>query len=141
MIQEVGTVKKIRKASRHIELTCTASSELLQDYQIGDSMAINGVCLTAIEVTDSDFTVDIMPETFHKTTFSDVHVHAAVNLERAMPANGRLEGHIVSGHADITTRLIKKVKRRIPLFSRSIIHRKYKEKSWPKVRLRLMGQA
>lgn len=111
LIQEIGTVKKIRKTSRHIELTCTASSELLQDYQVGDSMAINGVCLTAIEVNDSDFTVDIMPETFHKTTFSDLRVHAAVNLERAMPANGRLEGHIVSGHADITTRLIKKVKK------------------------------
>lgn len=111
MIQETGTVKRIKKASHHIELTCTASKELLQDYKIGDSMAINGVCLTAIEITDSDFTVEIMPETFHKSIFSDLRLHAAVNLERAMSANGRLEGHIVSGHVDTTTRLIKKVKK------------------------------
>ena len=109
LIQEVGTVKQIKKASQHIELSCSASKELLQDYQVGDSMAINGACLTAIQVTDSDFTVDIMPETFHKTIFSDLRVHAAVNLERAMSANARLEGHIVSGHIDTTTRLIKKV--------------------------------
>ncbi|GGP11852.1 riboflavin synthase [Oceanobacillus neutriphilus] len=111
LIQETGTVKRIQKVSQHIELTCTASRELLQDYKIGDSMAINGVCLTAIEVTDSDFTVDIMPETFQKSIFSDLRVHALVNLERAMSANGRLEGHIVSGHVDTTTRLIKKVKK------------------------------
>ncbi len=97
--------------SQHIELTCSASRELLQDYNIGDSMAINGVCLTAIEVTDSDFTVDIMPETFQKSIFSDLRVNAVVNLERAMSARGRLEGHIVSGHVDTTTRLIKKVKK------------------------------
>lgn len=111
MIQETGTVKRIKKVSQHIELTCSASRELLQDYNIGDSMAINGVCLTAIEVTDSDFTVDIMPETFQKSIFSDLRVNAVVNLERAMSARGRLEGHIVSGHVDTTTRLIKKVKK------------------------------
>ncbi|WP_339284310.1 riboflavin synthase [Oceanobacillus sp. FSL K6-3682] len=111
MIQKTGTVKRIKKVSQHIELTCSASRELLQDYNIGDSMAINGVCLTAIEVTDSDFTVDIMPETFQKSIFSDLRVNAVVNLERAMSARGRLEGHIVSGHVDTTTRLIKKVKK------------------------------
>ncbi|MEK4299460.1 riboflavin synthase [Oceanobacillus sp. FSL W8-0428] len=111
LIQETGTVKRIKKVSQHIELTCSASRELLQDYNIGDSMAINGVCLTAIEVTDSDFTVDIMPETFQKSIFSDLRVNAVVNLERAMSARGRLEGHIVSGHVDTTTRLIKKVKK------------------------------
>ncbi len=111
MIQETGTIKRIKKVSQHIELTCSASRGLLQDYNIGDSMAINGVCLTAIEITDTDFTVDIMPETFQKSVFSDLQVHAVVNLERAMSANGRLEGHIVSGHVDTTTRLIKKVKK------------------------------
>ncbi|MFD1067505.1 riboflavin synthase [Oceanobacillus locisalsi] len=111
LIQEIGTVKRIQKASRHIELTCAASQELLHDYHVGDSMAMNGVCLTATEVTDSDFTVDIMPETFQKSIFADVQVHAPVNLERALSANARLEGHIVSGHVDTTTRLIKKVKK------------------------------
>ncbi|WP_080875876.1 riboflavin synthase [Oceanobacillus timonensis] len=111
LIQEVGTVKQIKKASRHIELTCSASKELLQDYHVGDSMAMNGVCLTTTCVTDSDFTVDIMPETFQKSIFADVQVHAPVNLERALSASARLEGHIVSGHVDTTTRLIKKVKK------------------------------
>ncbi|GIO23784.1 riboflavin synthase [Oceanobacillus sp. J11TS1] len=111
LIQEIGTIKKIKKASHHIELTCAASRELLQGYKVGDSMAVNGVCLTATTVTASDFTVDIMPETFHKSTFSDLRVHAKVNLERAMSANARFEGHIVSGHVDVTTRLIKKVRK------------------------------
>lgn len=111
LIQEIGIIKQIKKTDHHVALTCSASKELLQGYKVGDSMAINGACLTAITITDSDFTVEIMPETFRKTTFSNLSVHAKVNLERAMSADARFEGHIVSGHVDVTARLIKKVKR------------------------------
>lgn len=111
LIQEIGTIKMIKKVSHHIELTCSATKKLLYGYKIGDSMAINGVCLTATAITDSDFTVDIMPETFHKTTFSNLSEYTKVNLERAMSADARFEGHIVSGHVDVTTRLMKKVRK------------------------------
>lgn len=107
LIQEKGKIKRINRMRQTIELTCTASEQLLESYQIGDSMAINGVCLTAIEKTQNQFTVDIMPETYQRTTFSQLKVNDEVNLERALKYSGRLEGHLVAGHVDITTRLIQ----------------------------------
>lgn len=109
LIQEVGTIQEIKKNGHHIQLTCQASKALLADYLIGDSLAINGVCLTAIAKTECSFTVDVMPETFNRTTFSTMTKGSLVNLERAMLATGRLEGHLVAGHVDCTTRLIKKM--------------------------------
>lgn len=108
LIQEQGKILKINRKAHTIQLTCQASKEILADYQIGDSMAINGVCLTAIAKTDSNFTVDIMPETFYRTTFSKLKINDQVNLERALAFHGRLEGHLVAGHIDTTTRLIQK---------------------------------
>lgn len=99
-----------------IKLTCQASRQLLEDYQIGDSMAINGVCLTVVEKANQQFTVDIMPETFQRTTFSRLKINDEVNLERALPYNGRLEGHLVAGHVDGVTRLREKECRKMPLF-------------------------
>lgn len=108
LIQEVGKVKAIKKSSHHIALTCACSANILQDYKIGDSMAVNGACLTAIAIDKQGFTVEIMPETFAKTTLSQLQVNAAVNLERAMLGSSRFEGHIVAGHVDTVTRLIKR---------------------------------
>ncbi|WP_137601119.1 riboflavin synthase [Paucilactobacillus nenjiangensis] len=105
LIQAVGTLKSIQRSGQHAQVTIAADSKLLEDYQIGDSMAINGVCLTAIQVNEGNFTVDVMPTTFDKTTFKQLAFDARVNLERAMPANGRFEGHIVAGHVDTTTRV------------------------------------
>lgn len=110
LIQEKGHIKSIQRQSHTIKLSCYASKKILSDYHIGDSMAINGVCLTAVEKNDSAFTVDIMPETFKKTTFSTLKVGSEVNLERAMLSIQRFEGHLVSGHIDTTTRLIQKRK-------------------------------
>lgn len=110
LIQEVGRVKAIKKSSHHIALTCACSEETLQGYQIGDSMAVNGVCLTAIAVDKQGFTVEVMPETFAKTTLSQLQINAAVNLERAMLGSSRFEGHIVAGHVDTVTRLIKRTR-------------------------------
>lgn len=106
LIQEKGRIKQMKRQGHTIRLTCEASEGLLADYQIGDSMAINGTCLTAISKQEQTFTVEMMPETFQRTTFSKLAVGAAVNLERAMCLTQRFEGHIVAGHIDTTTRLI-----------------------------------
>lgn len=108
LIQEIGKVKKMKRLSHTIKMTCEASEELLADYEIGDSIAINGTCLTATEKTTKTFTVDIMPETFQRTTFATMKVGDEVNLELAMSLNQKFDGHIVSGHIDTTTRLVKK---------------------------------
>lgn len=108
LILEKGKILRIKHMGQTIKLTCQASRQLLEDYQIGDSMAINGVCLTVVEKANQQFTVDIMPETFQRTTFSRLKINDEVNLERALPYNGRLEGHLVAGHVDGVTRLREK---------------------------------
>lgn len=69
---------------------------------LGDSIAVNGICLTVTDFTASDFTVDVMPETIEKTSLKLLTNGSVVNLERAMAANGRFGGHLVSGHIDGT---------------------------------------
>lgn len=110
LIQEKGKVKKIQRLAHTIRMTCEASETLLSNYKIGDSMAVNGTCLTAIEKSKTLFTVDIMPETFKRTTFVNIKIGGEVNLELAMSYDKRFEGHLVSGHIDTTTRLVKKEK-------------------------------
>lgn len=108
LIQEKGKITQISKKSQTISLTCKASKELLYDYNIGDSMSVNGVCLTSISKNETDFTVDIMPETFKRTTFSKLKINDEVNLERALLFNGRIEGHFIAGHVDNIARVLKK---------------------------------
>lgn len=108
LIQEKGKVSKIVKKSQTINLTFKATKYILSDYKIGDSMAVNGVCVTAIDKNDTDFTVEIMPETFRRTTFSKLTINDEVNLERALFFNGRIEGHFVAGHVDKVVRVIQK---------------------------------
>ncbi|AZP93568.1 riboflavin synthase [Enterococcus mundtii] len=109
LIIEQGTVKEIRRNQQMIQLTFQTSNSVLRDYKIGDSMAVNGVCLTAIETSSTSFRAEIMPETFKRTTFSTLKVGDRVNLERAVSMKQRFEGHFVSGHIDTVTRLIKKI--------------------------------
>ena len=80
--------------------------KILEDIHIGDSIAVNGICLTVTAFSDSDFTVDVMPETIQKTSLKNLSAGSVVNLERAMLINGRFGGHIVSGHIDGTGTLI-----------------------------------
>lgn len=108
LIQEQGLIKQIYHQGKTILLTCRASESLVADYAIGDSMAINGVCLTAVRKEQNNFTVEIMPETYQRTTFATAKINDLVNLERALQFNGRLEGHLVAGHVDCTTRLVDK---------------------------------
>ncbi|WP_195978980.1 riboflavin synthase [Streptococcus lutetiensis] len=108
LIQEQGRISRIVKHQQNIKLTCKASRKLLADYKIGDSMAINGVCLTCVAKAGDAFTVDVMPETFRRTIFSASRVGDLVNLELAMSANARFEGHLVTGHVDSVARLVTK---------------------------------
>ncbi|MER1985172.1 MAG: riboflavin synthase [Solibacillus sp.] len=99
IIEEVGIVAGVKKGQNAMHLTLKAS-KVMSDMQLGDSIAVNGVCLTVTDFSASQFQADVMPETFQATNLNALKVGASVNLERAMPANGRLGGHMVSGHVD-----------------------------------------
>lgn len=101
IIEEVGMVRSIRKGVHSVALTIGAKS-VLSDVRPGDSIAVNGVCLTVTTFTGSEFTADVMHETMNRSSLSFLRTGEAVNLERAMPANGRFGGHIVMGHIDGT---------------------------------------
>ena len=99
IIEEIGKVKSIVRHANSIKLTI-AVKKILEDIHIGDSICTNGVCLTVTTFDDSSYTADVMPETMNRTNFKDLRINDLVNCERAMPANGRFGGHIVSGHID-----------------------------------------
>lgn len=101
IVEEIGTIRSIHKTSEayQFQITCTT---VLTDVQIGDSIAVNGVCLTVNTFTTDSFLVDVMPETVRATTIQTLTTGSQVNLERAMAANGRFGGHFVSGHVDCT---------------------------------------
>lgn len=101
IIEKIGTVKKVTRLSKGAVLQIEAD-ELLEGVKIGDSIAVNGVCLTVTGMSGGCFTADIMAETMRRSSLSDVTSGNRVNLERAMAADGRFGGHIVSGHIDGT---------------------------------------
>ena len=99
IIEELGTVGQLDRRPDSIKLTILAR-KVLEGTQLGDSIAVNGVCLTVTSMTDSSFTADVMHETMRRSSLSDIKSGSKVNLERAMQVGGRLGGHIVSGHID-----------------------------------------
>lgn len=99
IIEEIGKVQTVRRAGEAIEMVIEAK-EILKDVGLGDSIAVNGVCLTVTSYSNHLFTVDVMPETIHSTSLKDIKARSKVNLERAMAAGGRFGGHFVSGHVD-----------------------------------------
>ncbi|HEY9578004.1 MAG TPA: riboflavin synthase [Pseudobacillus sp.] len=99
IIEEIGTIEEVLARTQSLQLTI-AASKVLEDVRLGDSIAVNGVCLTVTSFTAERFTVDVMPETFQDTSLSKINRGSKVNLERAMAANGRFGGHFVSGHVD-----------------------------------------
>jgi len=99
IVEEKGKVHQIQQTGDAIIMTIQASN-ILSDVHLGDSIAINGVCLTVTKFDQSTFSVDLMPETVRNTSLRDLTVRSDVNLERAMSANGRFGGHFVSGHVD-----------------------------------------
>ena len=101
LIEEVGTLERIKKQGETMELTIRVR-KVLEDAAIGDSIAVNGVCLTVVALKDGAAAMDVMPETYRKTALHRLSVGDRVNLERAMAATARFGGHIVQGHVDGT---------------------------------------
>ena len=99
IVEELGTVARIVRGSSHqrISINC---KKILEDIHLGDSIAVNGVCLTVVEFTDHGFSADVMNETFARSSLGTLKPGSYVDLERAMAADGRFGGHIVSGHID-----------------------------------------
>lgn len=101
IIEETGKVINIQKLSKSCRIMISAS-KVLENTNIGDSIAVNGVCLTVTDMTKSSFSADVMAETVRRTSLAELKSGSRVNLERAMSAEGRFGGHIVSGHIDGT---------------------------------------
>lgn len=99
IVEELGIVRTLRLLPESGQLTLEGS-KVLNGTQIGDSIAVNGVCLTVIRKNDREFTVDVMAETLAKTNLAELKGGSRVNLERALQLQSRLGGHLVSGHVD-----------------------------------------
>ena len=119
IIEEMGTILEVAKGTHSAVLTI-AAGKVLEDVHIGDSIAVNGVCLTVTsfdgetftaDVTSfsaNEFQADVMHETLNRSSLAQCKRKSPVNLERAMPANGRFGGHIVAGHVDGTGQITEK---------------------------------
>lgn len=107
IVEELGKLQSVKKntVSAVLRIEC---SEVLKGISIGDSISTNGVCLTVTSFDESSFTCDVMHETLNRTGLGSLSAGTPLNLERAMPANGRFNGHIVSGHIDGVGKIIKK---------------------------------
>lgn len=99
IVEETGRVVAMRKGGTSTTIEVAAST-VLKNTKVGDSIATNGVCLTVISLTPSTYTADVMNETLRRSSLGELHAGDIVNLERAMAADGRFGGHIVSGHID-----------------------------------------
>ena len=100
IVEEVGIVSKITNNGMTVK-----ALRVLSDVKLGDSIAVNGTCLTAVSFTASEFSVDLSPETMRRTSLSQLTEGSRVNLERALSASDRMGGHIVQGHVDATGRI------------------------------------
>ena len=109
IIEEVGEITGLRQTGTSTVLGVRAKT-VLGGTKIGDSIAVNGVCLTVVRLTGDGFDGDVMPETLRRTNLGKLKPKSRVNLERAMAADGRFGGHLVSGHIDGTGRIVEQRK-------------------------------
>lgn len=105
IVEEIGIISGI-KQGKNSEILTIKAKKVLEDTKIGDSIAVNGICLTVTALYSDSFTADVMHETINRSSLSKLKYGSKVNLERAMPVNGRFGGHIVSGHVDGTGTII-----------------------------------
>jgi riboflavin synthase len=105
IIEELGTVESVaaRSAGARLKVRCTT---VMEDMTEGASVAVNGVCLTAVEPRPGAFHADLAPETLRRSNLGDLRAGSRVNLERPLSPSGRLSGHIVQGHVDGTGELL-----------------------------------
>ena len=100
IVEEIGSVVSISNNGMTIR-----AKKVMSDLKLGDSIAVNGACLTAVSLSDTEFSVDLSPETMRRTSLGDLSDGGSVNLERALSASDRMGGHIVQGHVDGTGRI------------------------------------
>ena len=101
IVEEIGTINSLVNNVLTIQ-----AEKVLADIKLGDSISVNGTCLTVVNFTESKFSVDLAPETLRRTAFGNLNPDDTVNLERALAANDRFGGHMVQGHVDATGRVI-----------------------------------
>lgn len=106
IIEEVGRIQRVHTVGQTQVLTI-GCRKVLERTQLGDSIAVNGVCLTVTKMGDGFFTADVMPETFQRTSLRNLRSGTPVNLERAMALGSRMGGHMVQGHVDGIATLIQ----------------------------------
>lgn len=99
LVEELGKVKALQKNTQSAQITIEAK-KILKDIRLGDSIAVNGTCLTVTRYADNFFTADVMPETVRSTVLAHLKPGDYVNLERTLQVGSRLGGHMVSGHVD-----------------------------------------
>lgn len=109
IVEEIGKVRRITRGAHSavVEIFC---QKVLVGTKIGDSIAVNGICLTVTATTVHSFSADVMHETLNRSSLATLKPGSRVNLERAMAADGRFGGHIVSGHVDGTGRIARLVR-------------------------------
>ncbi|MDO5029112.1 MAG: riboflavin synthase [Corynebacterium sp.] len=107
IVEELGEVREIKRETDSITMTIHCAT-VLDDVHHGDSIAVNGVCLTVVDFGDDYFTADLMQETLDRSSLGQVEVGSKVNLERATAVGQRLGGHIVQGHVDGTGEVISR---------------------------------
>ena len=107
IVEEIGTLREVERGSRSAVLSIGCRT-VLEGTKVGDSIAVNGVCLTVTSLRGDGYTADVMAETLDRSSLGGLKKGSRVNLERAMPANGRFGGHIVAGHVDGTGQITEK---------------------------------
>jgi riboflavin synthase len=107
IVEELGTVERIEQQTDAVRLTVRATA-VLEDAALGDSIAVNGCCLTVAERTGETWTADVMAETLAKTGLGSLVAGDRVNLERAVTAGTRLGGHLVQGHVDAVGHVVRR---------------------------------
>lgn len=105
IVEELGVVQALKRSSQTTVLSIKGNT-IFDDLSLGDSVAVNGVCLTVSQLAEKRFGADVMNETLARSSLGNLSQGASVNLERALPANGRFGGHIVSGHIDGTGMIV-----------------------------------
>jgi len=107
IIEETGIIKSIRRGTRSSQITIQAT-RVLEDVKTGDSISVNGICLTVTSFGSDHFQVDVMPETIRLTNLNTLEPGSAVNLERSLKLTDRLGGHLVNGHIDGIGKIVRR---------------------------------
>ena len=107
IIQEIGYITDISTNNEAMQITIGAT-KVLEDVKLGDSIAVNGVCLTVTSFTKESFCIDVMPETFRATSMAGLTVGSPLNLERSLAVGDRMGGHFVTGHVDGIAKIVEK---------------------------------